>query len=175
MRQVLVALVGLTSCDWDGNRMNDQARCEAGDSRPWRPDHRCDQPAPPGTVPWQTPPAQPEPAATRASIQRGRDRFARFCAPCHGPLADGNSVIAQDMVLRRPPSLLIAPVIDYPDQRIFEVITAGYGLMPSYSYQLPAADRWAVVQFLRVLQSSQRFPITELTPHHREEAAPWLR
>ncbi len=166
----------LAACDWDFNRMNNQPRCEPGDSRPWLPDHRCDQRAPAGTIAWRTPaPSMVEPVATRASIDRGRDRFARICAPCHGMLGDGQSVIARDMVLRPPPSLLVPPVTDYTDRRIFETITSGYGLMPSYTYQLAPADRWAVVQFVRVLQRCQRFPLAELPAAARKEAEQWLR
>jgi mono/diheme cytochrome c family protein len=184
MLAIAVAAAGASStaaCDWDLHRMNDQARCEPGDRRPWLPDQRCDQRAPDGTVAWRTVASESAatprgaPAATRATILRGRDRFTRFCAPCHGPLGDGESVIAQAMVLRRPPSLLIPPVVEYPDQRIFEVITDGYGLMPPYRYQLPPGDRWAIVQFLRVLERSQRFPLAQLPASRRQEAERWLR
>jgi mono/diheme cytochrome c family protein len=169
-------LLVLSGCGWDFNRMNDQARCEPGDSRPWLPDHRCDQRAPDGTVAWRAPVATATPPKpTRASIAHGRDRFMRMCSPCHGALADGNSVIARDMVLRRPPSLLIPPVTTYPDERIFEIITSGYGLMPAYSYQLAPEDRWAIVQFIRVLERSQAFPLANLSPAERQEAERWLR
>lgn len=175
MKASVAILVLLAACDWDFNRMQNQARCEPGDSRPWLADNRCDQRAPDGTVAWREPPPGPEPAPTRLSIQRGRDRFRRTCAACHGQLGDGRSVIARDMVLRKPPSLLDPVVVAYSDERIFEVISHGYGLMPSYAYQLEPADRWAVVQFVRVLQRSQRFPLAELPAEDRKEAQRWLR
>lgn len=173
MRAALLLLV-VTGCNWDFNRMNDQARCEPGDSRPWLPDHRCDQRAPAGTVTWRAKAMPPEPAPTRTSIARGRDRFNRFCATCHGVLADGNSVISRDMMLRHPPSLHSAEIVGYPNQRIFEVITSGYGLMPSYAYQVAPEDRWAIIHYLRVLERSQAFPLAELPPARREEARRWL-
>jgi mono/diheme cytochrome c family protein len=173
--RVLLAVLAVGACDWDFNRMNEQVRCEPGDSRPWLPDRRCEQRWPAGTIAWRTTAqAMPAPATTRDSILRGRDRFARMCASCHGPLEDGNSVIAEDMVLRRPPSLLAEPVVGYPDQRIFDVISHGYGLMPSYSFQLAPPDRWAIVHFLRVLQLSQSFPLAQLSAQRRQEAERWL-
>jgi mono/diheme cytochrome c family protein len=177
MRPHLLALALLLGgCDWDFNRMVHQARCEPGKSTPWLPDQRCDQHSPAGTVAWRTPEAQVvEPAATRASILRGRDRFERFCAPCHGALGNGASVTARDMTLRRPPSLLTPRVAAFPDQRIFDVISGGYGLMPAYAYQLPPEDRWAVVQFLRVLATSQAFPVAQLPEARHKEAEVWLR
>lgn len=164
-------------CSWDWERMNDQPRCEPGDRRPWLPDRRCDQPVPPGAVAWRSaPPAPPAaPPPSRASIARGADRFARFCAACHGPLGDGRSVVARDMTLRPPPSLLAEPVLGYPDLRLFEVITAGYGMMPAYDYQLPPGDRWAVVHYLRALQRSQRAALPALPAATRREAERWLR
>lgn len=174
--KLVIALLVLTACDWDFNRMNHQQRCEPGDSRPWLPDHRCDQRAPDGTIAWRaSAPSTAEPAPTRASIMRGRDRFTRICAPCHGTVGDGHSVIARDMVLRPPPSLLVPPVTGYTDQRIFETITNGYGLMPAYTYQLQPADRWAIVHYLRVLERSQRFPLAELPANAQKEAERWLR
>ena len=170
-------LVALAGCSWDLERMNNQPRCEPGDRRPWLPDDRCDQAPPEGTVPWRSAPAAsgPPPAPTRALVLRGADRFARMCAACHGALGNGDSAIARDMTLRKPPSLHSSLIVRYPDQRIYEVITDGYGLMPSYRWQMPAEDRWAVVYFLRVLQRSQATGVAQLSPERRQEAAPWLK
>jgi mono/diheme cytochrome c family protein len=168
--------IGACGGDGDLERMNDQPRCEPLDRRPWLPDQRCDQPAPRGTVAWRSVRApDPVPAASRETIARGADRFRRFCAPCHGVLGDGNSPVARDMTLRRPPSLHAPLIADYPDARIHEVISAGYGLMPAYSYELSPADRWAVVHYVRVLQRSQATPLQALRPAEREEAMRWLR
>jgi mono/diheme cytochrome c family protein len=172
----LLAFASLAGCGWDGNRMNNQPRCEAGDRRPWLPDQRCDQAAPAGTVAWRAPfAAVAAPAPTRATIARGADRFARICATCHGPLGDGNSVVAADMARRPPPSLHTPRITGYADPRLFEVITSGYGMMPSYAYQLTPSDRWAVIHYVRVLQRSQAVTLEALAPARREEAQRWLR
>jgi mono/diheme cytochrome c family protein len=169
-----VLVIVAAGCDWDFNRMTNQPRCEPGDSRPWLADRRCDQRAPDGTIAWNANSAAEPIPRTRDAIVRGRDRFTRICAACHGALGDGRSAIAQDMLLRPPPSLLVPPVSTYPDQRIFDVITHGYGLMPAYTYQLSPADRWAVIYFVRVLERSQGFPLAQLPAAHREEAQRWL-
>lgn len=176
-----VAIATGAGCGWDWDRMSVQPRCDPGARTKWLPDQRCDQPIPPGAVAWRAPepvfaPTQAqEPAVTRASIERGADRFARICAACHGPLGDGVSAVARDMTLRPPPSLLTKEVIGYTDQRLFEVITGGYGMMPAYTYQLAVGDRWAVIHYVRALQHSQRVALDALPPVRRQEAAQWLR
>lgn len=50
------------------------------------------------------------------------------------------------------------PLRDVPVGYIFEVITKGYGGMPSYSAQIPPADRWRIVAYVRALQYSQHAP-----------------
>jgi hypothetical protein len=47
------------------------------------------------------------------------------------------------------------PLRDAPVGYYFEVITKGFGGMPSYSAQIPPADRWRIIAYVRVLQMSQ--------------------
>ncbi len=47
------------------------------------------------------------------------------------------------------------PMDEAPVGYYFEVITKGYGGMPSYSAQIPAADRWRIIAYIRALQLSQ--------------------
>ncbi len=98
-------------------------------------------------------------------LQMGRKRFEIICATCHGLLADGNSAVAPSMSLRRPPSL--QENVGRADGYYFQVITRGYGLMPSYANALPAGERWAVVAYLRALQLSQRGRVSEVPPEIR--------
>lgn len=171
----LLALVVISGCTWELERMNDQPRCEPGDRTPWLPDHRCDQPPPANVVAWReivAPIAMPPPTAE--SIARGADRFGRFCAPCHGPLGDGDSAIARDMVLRPPRSLHDPKVVDAPDVSLYRTIGEGYGMMPAYGSYLAESDRWAVVHYVRVLERSQATRLAELPPAVREEAQRWL-
>jgi len=107
---------------------------------------------------------------TRAVLQRGRDRFDIYCSACHGVRGDGDSMVATNMTLRRPPSLIDEPVPSFPPGRVFQVVSVGYGLMPAYDVHLSVSDRWAVVAYLRALQRSQRVRLSELSPDQRARA-----
>jgi len=102
---------------------------------------------------------------TRALLERGRQRFDINCAVCHGYLGDGVSLVARNMSLRPPPSLLARA--QQPDGWYFQVMSEGFGLMPSYASALPAEDRWAIVAYLRALQLSQSARVGDLTPAER--------
>ena len=86
-------------------------------------------------------------------LQQGRSRFEIFCAVCHGTGGYGGSVVAANLTERRPPSLRSPTVAALPPGFFFEVISRGLGRMPSYAAQLPIDQRWAVVAYLRQLQS----------------------
>ncbi len=90
-----------------------------------------------------------------AFLERGRERFNISCAPCHGTLGDGESVVAKKMLLMPPPSLLTDYVRGFPDGRIEEVARAGWGAMNGYESQITSRDRWAIVAYIRVLQGSK--------------------
>ena len=95
----------------------------------------------------------------------GRKRFDITCATCHGPLGDGDSIVARQMSLRPPPTL--HKYSDRPPGYIYEVITRGFGLMASYAAELTIEERWAVVAYVRALQLSQNVPVDNLPPDAR--------
>jgi mono/diheme cytochrome c family protein len=109
-----------------------------------------------------------------ALLARGEDRFRIFCRTCHGPVGDGESQVAENMKLRKPPSLHEPRLRQLAPGHLFRIISEGYGLMPAYADELPYRDRWAVVAFVRALQLSQNVTLVELPQNLREEAAPWL-
>ncbi len=98
-------------------------------------------------------------------LARGRTRFEIICAACHGVLGDGESQVALNMSLRRPPSL--HGFRDVADGYVFRVVSVGFGLMPSYATALSVEDRWAVVAYVRALQLSQFATIHEVPPDVR--------
>jgi mono/diheme cytochrome c family protein len=102
---------------------------------------------------------------TRALLERGRGRFDIHCAVCHGYLGDGVSLVARNMSLRPPPSLLTRA--QQPDGWYFQVMSEGFGVMPSYASQLSYEDRWAIVGYLRALQLSQSTRVDQLAPADR--------
>jgi mono/diheme cytochrome c family protein len=93
----------------------------------------------------------------RALVELGQRRFTITCATCHGPVGDGDSIVARQMALRPPPSL--HNYVDRPPGYIYDVITKGFGLMASYAAELTVQERWAVVAYVRALQISQASPL----------------
>lgn len=97
--------------------------------------------------------------ATPEVLARGRERFDITCGTCHGIVGDGVSMVARNMALAPAPTFHSDKLRYMPDGYFFEVITNGYGLMPSHSWQLSVQDRWSVIHYLRALQLSQNAPI----------------
>jgi mono/diheme cytochrome c family protein len=162
MKTLLVALAfACGACDWSLHRMQERVSCTGA----------CDVQQPDGIVSADPPPAMP--VVDRALLERGRDRFERICAPCHGVAADGESPVARAMTLRRPPSLVDAAAARLADDRIVTVIATGYGLMPSYRVLLSVPDRIAVLHYIRALQQRE-VALDELSPAQRTEALRWL-
>src|SRR5439155_19580928 len=56
---------------------------------------------------------------------------------------------------------------DVPLGYIFEVISKGYGAMPDYESQVPPQDRWAIAGYVRTLQISQHFSLSDLPEEER--------
>jgi mono/diheme cytochrome c family protein len=102
---------------------------------------------------------------TPPALATGRERYDVFCALCHGVLGDGESQVALNMALRRPPSLHLYR--DVPDGYLYQVITHGFGFMPSYANELGPEERWAVVAYVRALQLSQHATLGQAPPEIR--------
>jgi Cytochrome C oxidase, cbb3-type, subunit III len=92
---------------------------------------------------------------TKEVLERGEERFNIFCAPCHSRLGDGNGMIPSRGFNRRPPSYHIERLRKAPLGYLYDVISNGFGIMPDYAAQIPPADRWAIVAYVRALQLSQ--------------------
>ncbi len=131
-------------------------------------------------------------AITQADLKRGQERYTIYCAVCHGPLGNGEGKIwergyltptsfhtrkvAPDQVALKNPAEGLGisrgyklwghpvPMDQVPVGYIFEVMTKGYGGMPSYSAQIPAPDRWKIIAYIRVLQMSQNTDPAKLPP-----------
>jgi mono/diheme cytochrome c family protein len=97
---------------------------------------------------------------TRKLLELGRKRYDITCGTCHGPLGDGDSIVATQMALRPPPSL--HRYIEKPAGYFYEVATKGFGMMASYAAELTVEERGAVVAYIRALQVSQNAPAADL-------------
>jgi len=88
------------------------------------------------------------------NLQRGRERFNIYCAPCHSRVGDGNGMIVKRGYRQaanfHQPRYLAQPVGHY-----FDVMSHGWGAMPDYAAQIEPADRWAIAAYIRALQYSQ--------------------
>lgn len=105
---------------------------------------------------------------TRQFVQHGHDRYMIYCVVCHDPLGTGGGKIVE-RGYTRPPSYHIDRLRQAPVGHFFDVITNGYGSMPSYREQIPPIDRWAIVAYVRALQLSQHFPEAKMSDAMRQE------
>jgi mono/diheme cytochrome c family protein len=102
-----------------------------------------------------------------ATLARGRERFEIFCAPCHGPLGDGDGLVAR-RGFPHPPSYHSERLRNAPDAHFFGVITHGYGAMYPYADRIAPADRWAIVAYIRALQRSQHASLADVPETERK-------
>lgn len=112
---------------------------------------------------------------THDLIETGKDRYAIYCAVCHGGVGDGNGVIKQRGLVANPPYTLI--ISSYHDDRLrdmtegelFNTITNGKGLMGYYKDKLSEEERWAVIAYIRVLQRSQNASVDDVPQANRRD------
>jgi mono/diheme cytochrome c family protein len=94
---------------------------------------------------------------TTAMMQRGRERFGIFCAPCHGLDGGGRGMVAvraeelAEGAWVLPLSVHADEVRGRPVGHIFNTITDGIRTMPAHGAQIPVSDRWAIVAYVRAL------------------------
>jgi hypothetical protein len=105
-------------------------------------------------------------AITRPLLERGRERYDIFCSPCHDRTGYGGGMIVL-RGFRRPPSFHQDRLREVADGFLFEVVSKGFGVMPSYAVQVPAADRWAIVAYVRALQLSQHATLDDVPDEER--------
>jgi mono/diheme cytochrome c family protein len=101
-------------------------------------------------------------------LERGKNRFEIFCAPCHGLVGDGNGIVVQ-RGFPSPPSYHTDRLRNAPAGHFFDVITNGFGRMFDYSDRVAPADRWAIVAYIRALQLSQDAPMDMAPPDVQDQ------
>jgi len=105
-------------------------------------------------------------AVTAEVMNRGHERFNIYCSECHGRLGDGNGMIPS-RGLRRPPSFHTETLRAQKTGHFFDVMTNGFGAMPPYRTMIPTRDRWAIVAYIRALQTSQNATINDVPAEER--------
>ncbi|MDA0577376.1 MAG: cytochrome c [Verrucomicrobia bacterium] len=89
-----------------------------------------------------------------ALLRRGQERFGIYCTPCHDRAGTGDGMIVRRGFIK-PRSYHDPLLRAQPHGYYFDVITHGFGNMSDYAAQVPIADRWAIVAYIRALQVSQ--------------------
>jgi len=102
---------------------------------------------------------------TKETLERGRERYNIYCIVCHGAAGDGDGMVWR-RGFQKPPSFhedrLQEGTADAA--HFFDVVTNGWGAMPSYAEAIPAEDRWKIIAYVRALQLSRRMNVNELPP-----------
>ncbi len=110
---------------------------------------------------------------TEPLLAHGQERFKIYCAPCHGLAGYGDGIVAiradrlQEGTFVPPTSMHSKTVLARPVGHLFNTITNGIRTMPPYGPQIPVADRWAIVAYVRALQRSGHTPASALTADER--------
>jgi mono/diheme cytochrome c family protein len=88
--------------------------------------------------------AGPGPAATPELLAHGADRYAIYCAPCHGPTGAGDGPV----VARGFPA---PPRLPAPAATSMAVIAENRGRAHPFADRLTPADRWAIARYVEGL------------------------
>jgi len=109
---------------------------------------------------------------TKEVLERGRERFNIYCAPCHSRTGDGNGFIPSRGFTRMPPSYHIPRLQKAPLGYFFDVMTNGFGIMPDYASQVSPEDRWKIVAYIRALQLSQNATMKDVPQGQKVPSEP---
>ena len=99
---------------------------------------------------------------TKEKLERGRERYNIFCAPCHSRVGDGNGFVPSRGFARKPPSYHIPRLQKAPLGYFYDVMSNGFGIMSDYSSQISRRDRWNIVAYIRALQLSQNATMADV-------------
>jgi mono/diheme cytochrome c family protein len=91
---------------------------------------------------------------TKDIVERGHERYNVFCTACHGWTGNGDGMVVR-RGFRRAASFNDDRLRQAPVGHFFDAMTNGWGAMPSYAAQIPVQDRWAIIAYIRALQTSQ--------------------
>lgn len=89
------------------------------------------------------------------NLALGKAKFETFCSPCHGNYGTGESRLKDstgNQIFPVGPNLHSEKVTNWPDGRIYHIITDGQNIMQSYDRQMLSKEKWAVVLYIRSLQ-----------------------
>ncbi len=103
---------------------------------------------------------------TKENISLGKEKYDIYCSPCHGYFADGDSRLNGQFP--NPPTLHSQRARDFSDGMLYHIMTNGQNVMPSYESQITRDERWAIVNYIRVLQRAKNASDADLTEMNKE-------
>jgi hypothetical protein len=106
---------------------------------------------------------------TRENIELGKKKYLIYCSPCHGNYAEGDSRLRGQFP--NPPTLHSVRSREMSDGMLYHIITNGQNIMPSYASQVTREERWAIVNYIRVLQRAKFARESDLQEIKKESAA----
>jgi mono/diheme cytochrome c family protein len=103
----------------------------------------------------------------RDFVVHGGERYAIFCADCHG--ADGAGLgIVVARGFPRPKSFHDESVRQEPEGALFAAVSRGRGVMYGFADRVGTDDRWAIVAYIRALQRSRDARLADVPLGERE-------
>lgn len=99
-------------------------------------------------------------AGPEEMVERGRERYAIFCSPCHGVTGLGNGT-AVARGFPAPPSFLDSGTRDLDPAAIAGIIAEGQGRMLPMAERIAPADRRAIAVYVTTLRAGEVSPEAE--------------
>lgn len=106
---------------------------------------------------------------TKENIELGKKKYLIYCSPCHGNYAEGDSRLRGQFP--NPPTLHSSRSREMSDGMLYHIITNGQNIMPPYASQVTREERWAIVNYIRVLQRAKFASESDLQEIKKESAA----
>ena len=92
----------------------------------------------------------------KTDLDRGQERYNIYCSVCHGMTGYGDGIVARRGFNKpSPASYHQERLQNAPVGHFFDVMSNGWGAMPSYAAQVSVEDRWRIAAYVRALQLSQ--------------------
>lgn len=169
-----LGMLALTSC---GRNMFDQPRVDAFDGSIYFSDGSGMRPIPEGTVSRERGALEPSyltglgptgflselPVSLNVELlERGKERYDIYCAPCHNYNGDGTGMIIQRGFPQPASFTHEQRLLDSPVGYYYNAITNGFGRMYSYASRIKPEDRWAIAAYIKALQLSQNATIADV-------------
>ena len=104
---------------------------------------------------------------TAEVLEHGQSKFNVYCSPCHDQSGGGQGIVNAKEPTYKPGNLHEDRIKGLADGELYWVITNGRRTMPGYKFQLPVADRWAIVYYVRALQRATSATAADLPEAER--------